>query len=224
MLRVSKCFLAMLVGVNVRVSAGGSVTVAVLLSVQLLASLRSTVCEPGPSDGKFFGDVAAANPPPSIWIWYGGVPPPKVARMLPSVSPLQLMPVGVNTSVSAGGSVTVADLLSGQLLASLTSTVCEPGPSDGKFFGDVAAANPPPSIWIWYGGVPPPKVAKMLPSANPLQLMFVGVNVSVTSDGWFTVAVLLSGQLWASLRSTVCEPGPSDGKFLGDVAATNPPP
>jgi len=114
--------------------------------VQPLASFTVTVCDPALTLLKVFGEVAAANAPPSRLMVYGPVPPPKVAVTLPSLPPLQLMSVLVRLSVTAVGSLTVIEVVFEQPPVSVTVTLCDPALRPLKVFGDVAVAAAPPSM------------------------------------------------------------------------------
>src|SRR5262245_61021736 len=182
----------------------------------------STVCDPAARPVKVLGEVSVVKPPPSICNWYGGVPPPKVAITEPSLAPKQLTSSFVRSSVTAVGVPTSIDFWIAQLLASLTSTVCEPAARPVKVLGEVSMAKPPPSIWNWYGAVPPPKVAITEPSLAPKQLTSCLVRSSVTELGVPTSIDFWIAHSCASFTSTVCDPAARPVKVLGEVAAAKP--
>src|SRR5207237_4140099 len=116
--------------VSVSVTAGGWPTVMERVISQLLASTIRTECEVAVRPPNVCGDVpAVTSAAPSRLTRYGAVPPPKVAVTLPSLPPLQLTSTLVSVSVNAGGWLMVMDCVAEQLIASVTTTVCEPDAS-----------------------------------------------------------------------------------------------
>ena len=67
----------------------------------------ATVGRPAPTFGKVCGEVAGAKVPPSSWIMYKPVPPPKVAVMEPSPAPLQVISIFDKSKAMAAFSVIV---------------------------------------------------------------------------------------------------------------------
>src|SRR5438128_2210632 len=90
------------------VVSGAVPTVNALVSVQVLASFTSTVCEPAARPRNVFGDVAELNPPPSSCTKYGPEPPVNVAVKVPSLA-LQLATVALRLNVGLELIVTLVD-------------------------------------------------------------------------------------------------------------------